>query len=520
MSRHSIVGSGSIIPESVYLKKYEQTCVFEDPDQLNNHFRNTLKDRRPDKPFFESDTPRYNNYSSDRLNLRHHGRRVTAEPYLPEGTFIDYEFTVKDPRGTAIGPDMMKYRGQQEVRGKFIKQGNDEDHSVPSSGWNPTHLVKDMRNQFYNTKSRMKIFDESMDSRHNGGTKQTMITSTGICMQETDERKPIMQDEMCYNRSNVINDLSNNTSIGWRRTTDHVFKVAKYGQIRSNAPLEVQNWAKNRSNARVEHDVFLSWKDQNIPKTLSLKMIDMARKKYSDMESGRTVLLSQSKDNQITRSRKLTAKDLSGIQSRETDETRAPDSHSLLKAEQSPYKVMQPVLDSTKMDKIIIDPLIIEQMCSINRKMASRDMDDLRDSIVQSNESYGIFMEQSNSKHNPNVEMNNEILWESEANYEKGRSMCIANYSKIAANTIITANNPNDVDFERYKRNSKTNNQRRGRLTNDLYNMDVVDYDNKYGSEVDKVKQVGKMGSKYVRHFIDGGDRDSDMVDITSANTH
>ncbi len=86
----SIVGSGSLMPESFYLKKMETTCIYEDPDQLENFYRQSLKDISPDKPFFESDQPRYNNFSQDRLNLRHYGKRVETLPYLPDGTFLDH----------------------------------------------------------------------------------------------------------------------------------------------------------------------------------------------------------------------------------------------------------------------------------------------------------------------------------------------------------------------------------------------------------------------------------------------
>ncbi len=524
MSRHSIVGSGSLMPESVYLKKMEQTCIYEDPDQLDNHFRNTLKNQRCDKPFFESDMPRRDNYSRDRLNLRYGGRRVNTEPYLPDGTFLDYEFTLKDPRGIATQPDMMQYRRQQESRGRFIKHGNDEDNSVPSSGWNPTQVVKAIKGQFYNVKERMKIFDESMDGRHNGGVSNTKLTSTGVCLQETDARAPIMQDAMCYNQARYLNDLSNNTSIGWRRTTDHIFQIAKYGQIRGNALLSTQNWAKNRSNARVEHDVMLSWKDQTITKALSMKMIDMARKKYNDIETGKTVLLSEGKESQIDRNKKLSARDLSGLQSRPTDEARAPDAHDLLKSERQPNKNMAPTLDSQKQEKIIIDPYIIEFMGAVNRKMAPREMDDLREQIEQSGEYHGVLVEQNNKIFNPNVDMNNELLWQSEANYIKGTSMNVANYSKIAANTYINGGDQYNAGFERFHRNSKESNQRRGNLLNGMYTMDVLEYDNEYGDEINAVKQIGKMGNKYMRQFMDKGDMEyflnegHGMADITARN--
>ncbi len=517
MARHSIVGSGSYMPVDMYLKKNEITCMFEDPDQLDNHFRNTLKDMRPDEPFFESDQPRYNNFSRDRLNLRHYGKRVPTEPHLPDGTFLDYEFTIKDPRGVALGPDMMQYRRQQESRGRFIKHGNDEDNSTPSAGWHPTHVVRDMKGQFYNLKNRMKIFEESMDSRHNGGTAQAKLTSTGACLQAVSERKPIMRDEVCYNRANVINDLSNNTSIGWRRTTDHRFKVAKYGQLRSNAPLSTQDWSKNRAAARLEHDILLSWKDHNVPKQLTLKMIDMARKKYNDIESGKSVLLSQSQDSQMARKRKLTPADLVAIKS-SAKESRAIDANMVLRGEVTNYKGTAPVLDSRKMEKLIIDPLIVEQMCSVTRKMAPREQNDLRESVQQSSEDSGILVEQVNRAQDA-AEVKNEMLWESEANYEHGKSMNVANYAKLASATFVSSNAGDGTDFEQYTKNSKTSGQRRGHLTNTLYNFDAVDYDTSYGEEVNVSKQVGAMGTKYMRKFMDREDPDYVMGDVTAATS-
>lgn len=514
----SIQGSGSLMPESAYLKKMEQTCIYEDPDQLENFYRNSLKDLRPDKPFFESDAPRRNNFSRDRLNLRHGGARSLADPYLPDGTFLDHVFLEKDPRGNALEPDMRQYRKQQEARGKFIKHGNDEDNSVPSSGWHPSHVVRDIKNQFYNVKSRMKIFEESMDGRHNGSSMQTKLKSTGICLQENDAKAPIMRDEMCYNKARIVNDLSNDTSIGWRRTTDHRFKIAKYGLIRNNAPLSTQDWSKNRANARVEHDILVSWKDQTASKALSLKMIDMMNKKKNDMETGEGAIYAEATETQNGRSRKITPADLIKIQ-RDVDESRAYDPNTILGGEQSQHtRGLMPSLDSQKAKKVIIDPVIMDFMASINRKMSPRERDDLREQILQSNENYGILLQQKNRGANPKLEVNNELLWNSCANYEKGKSMKAANYGRVARNSFIEgAKNQNAYNFEQYKRDSKSQGQRRGNIQNpDLYAFDAVDFDNEYGREIQGAKLVGVMGSKYTNHLIDREKSANELMDITA----
>lgn len=513
----SIVGSGSLMPESFYLQKMEQTCIYEDPDLMDNYYRQSLKDMRPDKPFFESDQTRRNVFSKDRLNLRHTGKRTEATPDLPDGTFLDHVFLETDERGIAVDPDFKKYRKQQEARGKFIKHGCDEDNSVPSSGWNPTQVTRDIRGQFYNVKNRMRIFDESMDSRHNGGTYQTKLTSTGACMQDSDERKPIMRDEMCYNRSNIVNDLSNNTSIGWRRTTDHRFKISKYGMLRNNAPLSTQDWSKNRASARIEHDILLSWRDTNVPKALTLKMIDMAKKKTTEMDAGRHVLLGESRPGQV-RSSKLTPTDINIIM-REVHESRSADANTLIKSSRAPRLMALPSLDTQKMDKSIIDPIVYEVMGSINRRMRPCEINDLREQIAQSAADYGLLMVQNNRTAH-NVQASNDLLWASSADYARGQSMKITNYAKPSMSSC-RGQAVNDTDFEKYTKSSKSYGQRRGKLQNTLYNMEagVIEQDNEYGEEIYKNSHIGTLGSKYMRRFMDNKDiQHNELTEMSALN--
>jgi hypothetical protein len=491
----SIVGSGSLMPESFYLKKMETTCIYEDPDQLEKFYRQSLKDVSPDKPFFESDQPRYNNYSQDRLNLRHYGKRVETLPYLPDGTFLDHVFLDKDPRGIALEPDMMKHRKQQEARGQFIKHGYDDDFSVPSTGWNPTKVVTDIKNQLYNVKDRLKIFEESKDNRHNG-TRMAKLSNKARCAQEFDERARDMRDEVCATR-NYVSDLSNSTKLGWARTTDHRFKVAKYGQVRKSASASDQNWNKNRANARVEHDVLVSWKDQTVPKSVMLKMIDLAKRKYNDIESGKHVILGESEKTQV-RSKRLSPKDLKEITAVDNAQIfYDPDGEMKSRGKVNPYK------HENNPTKSVIDPFIMEFISNINRKMTKREMDDLRDQILQSSEYNGILLEQKNKECNAKLQLNNELLWNSVANYEKGKSIKIANYKRIAKNTTLRSSKNCDSEFDQRTEEQKLNEQRKRRELNDLYKMDYLDYDNKYGEEKTGTKLGGILGSKYTRGYID-----------------
>lgn len=518
--KSSIVGSGSLMSESAYLAKMEQTCIFESPTMLDDYMRSSLKDIRPDKPLFEGDQTRRNNFSEDRLNLRHHGKRVATEPYLPDGTFLDFDGLNPDSRGaSAMGPDMKLHRKQQEARGKFVKYYDDGDYSVPGEGINQATMIKLKKGAFYDVKDRLKIFDESMNSFHNGGTAQVKKKTTGECMQEFDGRNPEMRDEVCYNRANLTNDLSNNTSIGWRRTTDNHFQVAKYGMVRKTQNPNTNNYLKNRSNAQVEHDVLVSWRDQNTAKSVTVKMVDLAKRKHTSMKNGENTLFSKSEQSK-NRHRKLTPADLVMVK-HDTEETRAADANMLLGGAQSQHvtgKMMAPILDSNRMKKVSVDPVIITYMASVNRKMGKERTSDLRDQILQTSMFNGLLVGQSN-RAKSNKEIKNELLWDSIANYVKGVSMKVANYSHLATSTLSRPKDHGHYDFELYKQDQKTSGQKRGNVSNPaMYVFESTEFDNDPGMEVTGTKIIGGLGRKYMRGFMDTDTKREELHDIT-ANT-
>jgi hypothetical protein len=518
----SVVGTGSLMPESAYIKKMEQTCIYEDPDIINNYMRASLKDVRPDKPLFESDMTRRNNFSEDRLNLRSCGRRSTALPDLPDGTFLDFDGLERDPRGFTTQPDMMQHRRQQEARGKFIKKYNDDDYSVPESGISEPAMIKLIRKPFYEVKDRYKNFEESMDGFHNGGVNQFKRTNRAECSQVADERAPEMRDEMCYTRAGKINDLSNNTSIGWRRTTDHVFKVAKYGMQRKSMPGNKQNFLKNRSNAYIEHDVHVQWKDQNALKSISMKMIDLAKQKKRDMNTAEGVIWDKSMQSQASRKKRITPLDLIAKQSY-TDESQETNPNMLLNNERGQHltgNMITSKLDSNKFKKVVVDPFIIQHMVCSTRNRTKKRLSDLRNEVAESAAYYGLLTERNN-RITGKEKRRNKLLWDSIANYEKGMSMRAANYRHlINHNTNNSARNKNTYDGEEYKRNQKIFGQRRGNISNpSLYVTESTEYDQDAGMELAGAKMVGGLGSKYMRGHMDRGDIDyqSNVLQTTAS---
>ena len=506
--KSGIQGSGSNMSTAMYLKKMEQTCLFEDPDMMDSYYRSTLKNMHCDKPMFESDQPRLDNYSEDRLNLRHSGARVTTQPYLPDGTFLDFGGLEADSRGTAVDPNMMLHRKQQEARGKFIKFYSDDDTSVPSEGRTQARVIADIKGQFYRVKDQLKIFDTSFDSRHNGGTKQVLRTNAAECLQEPSAKGYEMSDAMCYNTANVTNSLSNNTSIGWRRTTDHVFKVAKYGLNRKVQDGKENNFLKNRQNATIAHDVLVSYQSQNVMKSVGLKMIDLAKKKENSLQFGNAAEFGKGKTG-MQRSQKLTPKDLSGMMSQSVAVSQDATAHTMLNGEQVSHingKMTQQRRDLNLKKKGLVDMYIVSYMSNNNRKLNKNVLGDLREEITQSADFVTLLMEQNN-KQNSVIEVKNELLWNSLANFEKGTSMKLQNYKRGADK--LGAKDQADYAFEEYKKDQKTSDQRRGNIQNpDQYIFDVTDYELLPGLEVVGTKLIGGMGSKYTRENMDEGDID------------
>lgn len=497
----SVVGSGYHMSEDDYLRKIEKTCIFEDPHQVKDYHLQQLKNLRCDKPFFESDAPRYNNLSQDRLNIRHGGRRTLTEPFLPDGTFLGH--TEKDIRGIVLEPNMRKHRDQQFSRSKFIKFYDDSHMHIPESGVHPTNMQMKKKGAFYQVKDRLKIFDTSKIGMHNGGTNNNILTSTAVCLQKTDAKSPEMADEMCYNTARMVTDLSNDTSIGWRRTTDHKFKVAKYNQKRLKLGTNEQDWAKNRSNTSLEHDVLVPYQDQNIPKSLVLKMDDIVKQRELDMKAGKTINFKDSTTPAL-RARRITVDDLNT--KRSTVQTSPEDPHYLLPSSQAPHmsgKSCIPVYDAEIADKIIMNTTIFDHITSVNKNMTRKQKDDLRNSIIQSSKNPILLLDQYN-KNRTNKNITNRALWESEPVHHKTKAFKFVKFKNNNKNVPAGQNiNIDNVNYEKYKLSSKEWEHRHSNSNiPQIYEPDVL-YDTSYGVEVEGERHTGPMKGKFTRDLMD-----------------
>ena len=520
MSRHGLVGSGSDMPINSYLKKIEQTCMYESPDMVDTFHRNTLKDMRPCKDFFESDQPRGgrdsngkligNNISTKFLNFRDSGFMSAqgAEPFLPDGTFLDHVFLEKDPRGVALEPNMRKHVEQQYARKSFINFKPDNNDTVTESGIAPSQMVFNIRSGQKIIKDYMKIFDTSWDSWSTANCAPSYTKSNvDLIENSSDIKDPAHLANR--NQMNITNSLSNDTSIGFRRTTDHVFQVEQYGKTNIGSSFTDSDWYKNRANAHVDHDILMSWQDTKVSKGVALTMMDLAHKKENSLTIGNGIVWGKSNNNRGIK-QKLTSSDMAGIQSRQTEDTQPSSAHSRLKGDANNISAERTFTnDPSVMGKTQIKTTIYEIMGMVNKDFKKDKTDDLRNQIEKSAKNHELYIEDENSESLSAVSNKTKSMWDSVAIYKKGDDKTIMNYRACKAKNN-KLESFEDIEFDK---KSKIVNQRRGRLDKNSIDVNTGLIDNKIGMELDKSKQTGPMGSKYMNRYMDVSGSSNDIND-------
>lgn len=516
----TIVGSGSLMPIDMLIRKQERTCMYESPDLVENFHRNTLKDMRPLPALFESDEVRggrdengelMGNPQSQQLLDRHYvGRRSEAEPYLPDGTFLDWQFLEQDPRGVALGPDFRKHAQQQFARGSLYNYRSDADNSIPESGVNPWQMQMDIRNAQNVTKDYMKIFETSFDGWHNGG----MAPGYAKSVKERTSDDGVIKDPVHApnrNRIDKTNNMSNDTSIGWRRTTDNRFEVAKYGKNNVGKSFTDENWYKNRGNVHIDHDTIVSWQDTNVSKATALKMMDLAKQKQTIQFTGMNGINWQTSKQARPSQKKLTPADMAGMQARQTKETRATDSHTMIDGEQNTQAVSLKK-ETSRMGKSHINTAIFEKMGLVNKRITKKQKSDLRDSIKQSaklNYLYKDTMHKSNKV--PTVDHN--VLRKSKHMQVVGKSKEVVNYKSAAKST--KGHVSQKIGEIEIKDITKIGEQRALRVKKNIgSDKSKTEFAQKNILDVDRSKRVGPMGSKYMTNYIDRDTSHSNVNDV------
>lgn len=279
MAFSGLSGQYGAIPNNVWKEKYEITQgVIEPDEQVHSYLREQMIDRRPDAPFFESDQTRYDNHSEERISMRYNAHRTGEVPDAPD---LFLELTERDPRGTSLGPNMRHLQRQSWSRAGYIKYYNDDDNSITTGEKAPQVLIKQLRDQFHNIKSRLKIFSTSRDNFASGKNFKFAGDSVVQNLENTyDPENPDGERKISYLTSQPRKDLimlqSNQLPLGWESTSDLEYKVASYGHIRRpkgavDAPLTIDQVEKETANLTTFQDQVVTTGLAQIMKQLSLE---------------------------------------------------------------------------------------------------------------------------------------------------------------------------------------------------------------------------------------------------------
>lgn len=233
----------------MFPEKYESTNIYEASDAIYNFNRNALRDLAPEKnTLFASEEPRREKMSSSFLNLRDGGKfGSTAEPIIYDADF-DTQFHDADPRGHHGEHDWKSYRKVVENKLSLVDFKDDGDYKTIDGCIHPDKLYSNIRQTQNWLKARLKIFDEGLENRHNGGVgvydnvssvfksyqEDLSIAVDGTSMNMTFEDPEI--------RARLTTVLSNWVHTGGKQlkensTTDHKVATSAYGKLLSQSGI-------------------------------------------------------------------------------------------------------------------------------------------------------------------------------------------------------------------------------------------------------------------------------------------
>jgi hypothetical protein len=397
------------MPPSMYMRKIETTDYYEDPETVNNHFRDVLRDTRPDAPWLAAHEPRSGEDrgggfgSKERLSLRHSGSRSGEDPYLPDGTFLDHEFAERDPRGHATGPDMRKHRDQQFARASLIKKYNDDDFSVPESGIAPSQMVANIRSGQQMFKDRYTNFETGMDNFHTGGTTKRGETSQ-VGLVTLDGTITDLSNVAVSNRRDATAILSGDPQMAYRHSTpDHRVKVAKYGKVRANKHLHDNDWKNNRLSSFQDHNMVLI-DGQMVNRKLAHLILDLQGARDTKQEVAKGADYGDSYNNQVRR-KAIHPEDIGKLMrilgvSADTQPLSSharhdgkmvhrhgrvtkSDTRGLMKCVQVNHEIVESMTDATR---------------KVGQKASAEDLRAVMDQVIMTSADNGIYLEQSTKR--------------------------------------------------------------------------------------------------------------------------
>lgn len=520
---HGLGASGAYgeIPSDIYMRKIEQTNLYEDPEQVNKHMRSLLSDFRPDKPFLAAHETRSGDdrgggfASRERLSLRHTGSRAGTEAWLPDGTFL--EMTERDPRGHALGPDMRKHRDQQFARAPLVKLYDDSDYSVPESGITPTQMVSNIKGGMYQFKDRYQNFSTAFDGWSNGtGNINKVRDRTAKELVTLDGTITDLSDATVANRQDATARLSADPKVAYRHSTpDHRFKVARYGMVKVKQFLTDNNWQNNRLSTFEEQSRLHLIDGQMVNKQLASFILDATGQRETKQAIAQGADYGDSYGAQI-RSRKISPDDLVklNILVSQQGQTQAPTANAQLDG----VSVHRSGGRNTHDNRLLANNVQFNHEIAQSMKQATRTLrnmasvENTRERIVQSASDSGVYrevntrgrIERVNERHSRSSHATqhaedgratmNYAHIKPAANHKKMQNTAYENFAAVARNTI-------NRSIQQGPTKNRSTADSENEQSRDAYELNVFDR----ADRVDRAEHMGRPIQASVDGDIDFG---------------
>jgi len=225
------------LPDSVLKQKYISTDdVYDDPLTIENFMREAMRDRRSDKPIYESEMPRNtrNAGSNALLSMQEYGSRYSHDPYHPELFLGDLS---KDPRVTDTAPIVANMGKQNKFRYEKYMVGKLQDNTDPRNEGmvGSKRMLKQIKAGFGDTATRMGgLFDDSSDTivaRANPHPNYSIHKVTDTIQE--DQQIYQTEDERILPKygTNIVSKLSNMVGVQWDVQPDMRFGLSSVSNV-------------------------------------------------------------------------------------------------------------------------------------------------------------------------------------------------------------------------------------------------------------------------------------------------
>ncbi len=269
MALSTIADSTGWLGADLIYRKNAKTNTSVPDDYYHQYARQILKNPWSEAPLFEHERSRHRVASTDRLSLRECGRRSCKEPWLPDGTFLDFDGLAPDPRSCMPGPDFSRYVGDCKHRAhNYTKKLDTDACPMEIDGCvHPAQMESDIKATMPRFKNAFRNFSTSLAGWPSGTGLKPYATNNNIKFGAvTSSTVNAIQGSVAGVRGyDATTQLSNMSQVGWDSVPDHRFMVSSYGVVRPDMAPGATDPTKNRKSAVVDYDVPVQIESDNIP---------------------------------------------------------------------------------------------------------------------------------------------------------------------------------------------------------------------------------------------------------------